>query len=143
LLAVLALPPLIVVAVLEFVLRAEALTPGARIAGAEFAGAEAAEAASRFERMPARPNAPGPVWTTPTPANVPHAPTPPPQPEPVPLPPAPPATASFDNSHNENAPVSAVLLWTASLAGLLLLGFIRPPRFRALSADRVLIAAPG
>jgi hypothetical protein len=125
--------------VLEFVLRAEARAP---TTPAE-TGAEAAEAASAFDAAPVRPGAPAPpVWTTPAaPSNSPRAPAP--EPSPVSLPPAPPASASFGSSHNENAPVSAVLLWTASLAGLLLLGFVRPPRFRALSADRVLIAVPG
>jgi hypothetical protein len=47
------------------------------------------------------------------------------------------------NAHSENAPVSAVLLWTATLAGLLWLGYVRLRRFIPLSADRVLIAAPG
>jgi hypothetical protein len=82
-------------------------------------------------------HAPGTGSTPAHPAPVPSAPTP------APILPAPPTAESVGNAHTHDAPVSGVLLWTAALAGLLWLGFVRLRGFVPQSVDRVLIAAPG
>jgi hypothetical protein len=146
--ALLGLPPMVVIALLAPLLSPLALLGTIfAIRPPDLAPTPAPAPPASPRVLPAPPTTAGvPVWAAPPPAPAPtRAPAVPvPTPSPVPLPPAPAAsTAIGGNAHSNDAPVSAVLLWTASLAGLMWLGYVRLRRLVPLSADYVLTAAPG